>query len=170
MEAFWSVGICCQQLLFRIVGKQCWQYLWISSSHWHIVSGKEQLIFPPQCNILRLWAPQTNSKHPYCVSVMAEVSATKTSQHQNQSAYIQPLGAFLFIDFWLLMRMKKTNKQGTIHSTWYFNNLFNNFIDIFLGSVLLSLMISAGTKAFYMHMVSAQIQAISLSFHLSFFF
>lgn len=29
---------------------------------------------------------------------------------------------------------------------------------------------SAGTKAFYMHMVSAQIQTIHLSFHLSFFF
>lgn len=30
--------------------------------------------------------------------------------------------------------------------------------------------VSAGTKAFYMHMVSAQIQTIHLSFHLFFFF
>lgn len=85
IKAFWSGGIWCQQLLLRIVGGRCRLYLWISCSHRHNVSGKELgFFFFPQCDILRLWAPQTK----FYISQCVQVTAAKISGHQNTFVFV----------------------------------------------------------------------------------
>lgn len=120
------------------------------SLHPWFISGKNVHLFP---HVQSWWdAPNNNNKITHITFVLP---GWKRLHWNILFAFCHPL--------------IKSNKKAPYMT--YFNNLFNNVMDMFWGGVLLHLMFGKcrNQSFFYMRMVSAQIHTIHLSFYLYIF-